>query len=49
MADTRMSRAERETFLAAVRVGVLSIADDARGPLTVPSGTATSPAARSGS
>jgi len=36
MADTRMSRAEREQFLAAVRVGVLSIADGARGPLTVP-------------
>jgi nitroimidazol reductase NimA-like FMN-containing flavoprotein (pyridoxamine 5'-phosphate oxidase superfamily) len=36
MADTRMSRAEREKFLAAVRVGVLSIADGARGPLTVP-------------
>ena len=36
MADTRMSRAEREAFLAAVRVGVLSIADGARGPLTVP-------------
>src|SRR5215510_9181723 len=36
MADTRMSPAEREAFLAAVRVGVLSIADGARGPLTVP-------------
>ena len=31
-----MTRAERERFLAAVRVGVLSIADGARGPLTVP-------------
>ena len=31
-----MTRAEREKFLAAVRVGVLSIADGARGPLTVP-------------
>ena len=31
-----MSRAEREAFLAAVRVGVISIADDGRGPLTVP-------------
>jgi nitroimidazol reductase NimA-like FMN-containing flavoprotein (pyridoxamine 5'-phosphate oxidase superfamily) len=31
-----MSRAEREAFLAAVRVGVISISDDARGPLTVP-------------
>jgi uncharacterized protein len=36
MADTRMSRREREAFLAAVRVGVLSIADGGRGPLTVP-------------
>ena len=36
MADTRMSRAEREAFLADVRVGVLSIADGARAPLTVP-------------
>jgi len=36
MADTRMSRTEREQFLAAVRVGVLSIADGSRGPLTVP-------------
>ncbi|MFI5316991.1 MAG: pyridoxamine 5'-phosphate oxidase family protein [Myxococcota bacterium] len=36
MADTRMSRAEREAFLADVRVGVLSISDGPRGPLTVP-------------
>jgi nitroimidazol reductase NimA-like FMN-containing flavoprotein (pyridoxamine 5'-phosphate oxidase superfamily) len=36
MADTRMTRAEREAFLAAVRVGVLSIAEGSRGPLTVP-------------
>ncbi|HTO52141.1 MAG TPA: pyridoxamine 5'-phosphate oxidase family protein [Myxococcota bacterium] len=36
MADTRMTRAEREAFLADVRVGVLSIADAGRGPLTVP-------------
>jgi nitroimidazol reductase NimA-like FMN-containing flavoprotein (pyridoxamine 5'-phosphate oxidase superfamily) len=36
MADTRMTRAEREAFLADVRVGVLSIADGSRGPLTVP-------------
>ena len=36
MADTRMSRAEREAFLSDVRVGVLSIADGSRGPLTVP-------------
>jgi nitroimidazol reductase NimA-like FMN-containing flavoprotein (pyridoxamine 5'-phosphate oxidase superfamily) len=31
-----MTRGEREAFLADVRVGVLSIADGARGPLTVP-------------
>jgi nitroimidazol reductase NimA-like FMN-containing flavoprotein (pyridoxamine 5'-phosphate oxidase superfamily) len=31
-----MTRAEREAFLADVRVGVVSIADGARGPLTVP-------------
>ena len=31
-----MSRAEREAFLAAVRVGVISIAEAGRGPLTVP-------------
>jgi nitroimidazol reductase NimA-like FMN-containing flavoprotein (pyridoxamine 5'-phosphate oxidase superfamily) len=36
MADTRMTRAEREAFLADVRVGVVSISDGARGPLTVP-------------
>jgi uncharacterized protein len=36
MSSTAMTRAEREAFLAAVRVGVLSIADGARGPLTVP-------------
>jgi len=36
VADTRMSRAEREAFLSDVRVGVLSIADGSRGPLTVP-------------
>jgi nitroimidazol reductase NimA-like FMN-containing flavoprotein (pyridoxamine 5'-phosphate oxidase superfamily) len=36
MPDTRMSPAEREAFLADVRVGVLSISDGARGPLTVP-------------
>ena len=36
MASLAMSRAEREAFLAAVRVGVISIADDGRGPLTVP-------------
>ena len=31
-----MSRAEREAFLAGVHVAVISIADDGRGPLTVP-------------
>lgn len=36
MASTAMTRAEREAFLAAVRVGMLSIADGSRGPLAVP-------------
>lgn len=36
MASLAMSRAERESFLAAVRVGVISLADEGRGPLTVP-------------
>ena len=36
MASLAMSRAEREKFLAAVRIGVISIADDGRGPLSVP-------------
>jgi PPOX class probable F420-dependent enzyme len=31
-----MTRNEREAFLAAVHVGVLSVAEDGRGPLTVP-------------
>jgi hypothetical protein len=31
-----MSRAQREEFLAATRVGVVSIADGSRGPLAVP-------------
>jgi nitroimidazol reductase NimA-like FMN-containing flavoprotein (pyridoxamine 5'-phosphate oxidase superfamily) len=31
-----MTRSERETFLAEVHVGVLSVQQDARGPLTVP-------------
>lgn len=31
-----MTRAEREAFLAGLHVGVLSLADGARGPLTVP-------------
>jgi nitroimidazol reductase NimA-like FMN-containing flavoprotein (pyridoxamine 5'-phosphate oxidase superfamily) len=33
---TAMTRAEREAFLAGVHVGVLGLADGARGPLTVP-------------
>ncbi len=34
--STKMSVEEREAFLAAVRIGVLSIADGDRGPLTAP-------------
>ena len=34
--STSMTRAEREAFLAAVHVGVISIADSGRGPLTAP-------------
>jgi nitroimidazol reductase NimA-like FMN-containing flavoprotein (pyridoxamine 5'-phosphate oxidase superfamily) len=36
MSSLAMTRAEREAFLAAVRVGVISLADGERGPLTVP-------------
>ena len=36
MRSLAMSRAEREAFLAAVRIGVISIADDGLGPLSVP-------------
>jgi nitroimidazol reductase NimA-like FMN-containing flavoprotein (pyridoxamine 5'-phosphate oxidase superfamily) len=36
MLMTTMTREERETFLAGVHVGVVSVADGARGPLTVP-------------
>ena len=36
MADTRMTRAEREAFLADVHVGVVGISDGLRGPLAVP-------------
>lgn len=36
MASLSMSRAEREAFLAATRIGVVSIAEPGRGPLTVP-------------
>jgi hypothetical protein len=31
-----MTKAEREAFLADVHVGIISIADEGRGPLTVP-------------
>ena len=31
-----MTRQEREQFLAALHVGIISIAEDGRGPLTVP-------------
>ncbi|HEY5657233.1 MAG TPA: pyridoxamine 5'-phosphate oxidase family protein [Myxococcota bacterium] len=33
---TKMSREEREAFLAGVHVGVISISEKGRGPLTVP-------------
>lgn len=33
---TRMTRAEREAFLAATRVAIVSIPEPGRGPLTVP-------------
>ncbi|MCR9279517.1 MAG: pyridoxamine 5'-phosphate oxidase family protein [Pseudomonadaceae bacterium] len=36
MADTRMSQAEREAFLADLHVGVLSIPRDGRAPLSAP-------------
>src|SRR5262245_40399974 len=36
MASLTMSRAERETFLADTHVGIVSIAETRRGPLTVP-------------
>ena len=31
-----MTRAEREAFLAALHVGIISIAETGRGPLAVP-------------
>jgi hypothetical protein len=34
--DTRMSVEERQSFLAETRVGIISIPEDRRGPLTVP-------------
>lgn len=36
MADTDMTEAERETFLADMHVGVLSIARQGKGPLALP-------------
>lgn len=33
---TRMSQAEKEAFLADLHVGVLSIAEEGKGPMTVP-------------
>jgi uncharacterized protein len=36
MSSLTMSRAEREAFLAATHVGVVSLAEAGRGPLTVP-------------
>jgi len=36
MAEGSMTRAEREAFLADLHVGVLSVADPGRGPLSVP-------------
>jgi PPOX class probable F420-dependent enzyme len=36
MSTLAMTRAEREAFLAATHVGVVSIAEAGRGPLTVP-------------
>ena len=36
MRSLAMTRAERETFLAATRVGIVSIAEPGRGPLAVP-------------
>ena len=34
--DTRMSIEERQAFLAETRVGIISIPEEGRGPLTVP-------------
>ena len=43
-----MTKAKRETFLGALRVGVLAVADDSGGaPSPFRSGTATNPAAMS--
>ena len=34
--DTKMTLEERQAFLAETRVGIISIAEEGRGPLTVP-------------
>jgi len=36
MATTTMTKSEREAFLAETRIGVISVAEPDRGPLTVP-------------
>lgn len=36
MSSLAMSRAEREAFLAATHVGIVSVAEPGRGPLTIP-------------
>ena len=36
MSTTTMTKSEREAFLAETRVGIVSIAEAGRGPLTVP-------------
>ena len=36
MSTTTMSKSEREAFLAETRVGIISITEPGRGPLTVP-------------
>ena len=36
MTTTTMTKSEREAFLAETRVGIVSIAEEGRGPLTVP-------------
>jgi len=36
MTTTTMTKSEREAFLAETRVGIVGIAQDGRGPLTVP-------------
>jgi PPOX class probable F420-dependent enzyme len=36
MSETVMTKKEREAFLAGLHVGILSVPEDGRGPLTVP-------------